>query len=274
MPDVGITPRSRSARHSCGSGHAGPARAASPRGAVKSPQPSIPRAWDRIGVLPPVLLELALALPQPPLPPLVARDDPLRVKLKRHLLARPWLGLRDPLRPLPGSAPAAPVGPPRGRTRAGPPGCAAPPAAHQPAHPRGSCPRPDLWPWSACDDLPGDLLKLVVRLRAGVPRDPGAIDRHHPGLDQPRPVTQLEHLAEQARQRLLMPTDEPGDRHMIRHQVAGDHPVGNVLPTVTLDRPRGPHTRRERVQDQRHHQRRLIRSTTMTIRPVGGIERR
>jgi hypothetical protein len=45
-----------------------------------------------------MLLELAPALPQPTLPPLVTRHDPLRVKLKRHLLARVWRGLPDPLR--------------------------------------------------------------------------------------------------------------------------------------------------------------------------------
>src|SRR3954449_1609610 len=42
------------------------------------------------------------------------------------------------------------------------------------------------------DDLPGDLLELVVDLRAGVPRDPGAADRHDARLDQARAVTPLE----------------------------------------------------------------------------------
>jgi hypothetical protein len=39
-----------------------------------------------------VLLELALALAHPPLPPLGARHDPLRVELERHLLGRLRLG--------------------------------------------------------------------------------------------------------------------------------------------------------------------------------------
>ena len=123
------------------------------------------------------------------------------------------------------------------------------------------------------DHVPGDLFKLIVNLRAGVARDPGAVDRHHPGLHQPGLITQLEHLAEQPGQRPLVPTDERGDRHMVRNQVARDHPVGNVLPAVTLDRPRRPHTGRERVQDQRHHQRRLIRGAAMTISAISGIER-
>src|SRR5215213_8858575 len=40
-----------------------------------------------------------------------------------------------------------------------------------------------------------ELLEGVVDLRAGVPRDPGAVDRHHPGLHQSRPITQLQQLA-------------------------------------------------------------------------------
>ena len=90
-------------------------------------------------------------------------------------------------------------------------------------------------------DLPGDLLEPVVDLRAGVPRDPGAVDRHHPRLHQPRPITQLQHLGEQVAKRPLVPTDEPRDRRVIRNQVAGDHAVGHVLAAVTLDRPRRPH---------------------------------
>ena len=43
-------------------------------------------------------LELALAFAPPPLPTLVARHDPLSVKLKRHLLSRLLLWLLDLLR--------------------------------------------------------------------------------------------------------------------------------------------------------------------------------
>jgi hypothetical protein len=57
-------------------------------------QPPAARATDGIGVAPAMLLELALALPQPALPSLRARHDPLRVELQRHLPGRLRLGLR------------------------------------------------------------------------------------------------------------------------------------------------------------------------------------
>ena len=50
--------------------------------------------------------------------------------------------------------------------------------------------------------------------------------------------------------------------------------VGNVLPALTLDPPRRPLTLRIRVQDQRHHHRRLIRRATQTIRPIPRTEHR
>jgi hypothetical protein len=39
------------------------------------------------------------------------------------------------------------------------------------------------------------------------------------------------YLAEQPTQRLLVTTDEPRDRRVIRHHVARDHPIGHILPT-------------------------------------------
>jgi hypothetical protein len=114
----------------------------------------------------------------------------------------------------------------------------------------------------------------MVDLRAGVAGDPRAVDRHHARPHQPRTVTQPEHLAEQLAQRPLVPADEARDRRVIGNQVAADHPVGHVLATVTLDHPRGALPTRERVQHQRHHQRRLIRGPAMTIGPIGAIKRR
>ena len=40
-----------------------------------------------------------------------------------------------------------------------------------------------------------------------------------------------------------MAADEPRHRHMVRNQVARDHPKRDVLTAVTLDRPRRAHTR-------------------------------
>ena len=123
-------------------------------------------------------------------------------------------------------------------------------------------------------DLFGDLLELEVYLRTGIPRDPRAIDRHHPRLHQPRLLTQLQSLGEQTGQRQLMTINEPRDRRVIGHQIAGDHPISNILSTVTLNPTRRPHARRKRVHDQRHHHRRLVRRPPMTIGAIRGVERR
>jgi hypothetical protein len=40
---------------------------------------------------------------------------------------------------------------------------------------------------------------------------------------------------------------------VIGHQVGGDHPVGHVLTTMTLDRPRRALPRRKRIEHERHH---------------------
>jgi hypothetical protein len=71
-----------------------------------------------------------------------------------------------------------------------------------------------------------------------------------------------------------MATDKPRDRRVIGKQIAGDHPIGDILAAVPLDRPRRAHPGRERVQDQRHHHRRLIRRATVTIASISGIKRR
>jgi hypothetical protein len=87
------------------------------------------------------------------------------------------------------------------------------------------------------EDLKRDLIKLTVRLRARVPGQPCPVDRDQSRLHQPRPITQLQNLGEQLRERRLVPNNEPRDSRVIRHHVAGDHPEGDVLTAVTLDRP-------------------------------------
>jgi hypothetical protein len=121
-------------------------------------------------------------------------------------------------------------------------------------------------------DLARDLLEGLVHTRTGVPSDPRAIDRHHPTTHQPSLVAEHEYRSEQGSQRLLVAAYEPRDRRMVRNQIAGDHSVGNVLSAVTLDPPRGAHTGREPVQDQRHHHRRLIRRPAVTVSPIRAIE--
>jgi hypothetical protein len=219
-----------------------------------------------------VLLELALALPQPRIPsPAPAPDDVVRIELKRHFVGRVRLGLAARLRalllaarPLAGLAEELPptllTAQPLGQLIA--PGLAE-------LFVLGLIGRPNLG-----QDLARDLIEGVIDLRAGVAGDPRAIDRHHARLDQTRPLTQPEHVTEQVAKRPLMPADKPRDRRVIGHQVRGDHPEGHVLATVTLDRPRGTHPGRKRVEHERDHQRRLIGSPAMTIGPIGRIEPR
>jgi hypothetical protein len=71
-----------------------------------------------------------------------------------------------------------------------------------------------------------------------------------------------------------MTINKPRNRRVIGRRIAGDHPVGNILATMTLDPPRGPHVGRKRVQDQRHHHRRLVRRAAMTISPIRATEPR
>ena len=108
--------------------------------------------------------------------------------------------------------------------------------------------------------------RVAVHLRA--------IDRDHPRLHQPRLRAQPEHRTEQLRQRVLVTRQEPRDRRVIRNKVRSDHPIRDVLPAVTLDPTRGPLLRRIRIQNERHHHRRLIRRAPVAVSAIRRIERR
>jgi len=89
------------------------------------------------------------------------------------------------------------------------------------------------------EDLARYLLELVVCLRARVARDRGAVDRHHAGLQKPRPGAVPEHRAEEVGERLFVAADKARDRGVIGDQVGGDHTLSDVLTAVALDRSRG-----------------------------------
>ena len=197
-------------------------------------QPPFPRARDRIGILPPLPLELAVGLAGPPLAPLHPRDDPLGIKRILPFAFGLRLALVIDLLPA-GIAPELLAG-----------AAEELPAALRGAQPLGQLITPRLAQLlilslvcglDLLNNLDRDLPKLLAALPAGVSRDPSAIDRHHPTIHQPGLSAQPQHPAKQSRQRRLMTANEPRDRHMIRDQVARDHPVGHVLTTVTLDRP-------------------------------------
>ena len=100
------------------------------------------------------------------------------------------------------------------------------------------------------DDLPRDPVIVNVRVTARVRGQLRAIDRDDPEVTRPGPGAEPQHRTEQLIQRLLMTTDEPRDRRVIRRLVTGDHPVGDVLTTTPLDPTRGPLIRRIRVQNE------------------------
>jgi hypothetical protein len=100
------------------------------------------------------------------------------------------------------------------------------------------------------------------------------VDRDDADLHQPRPRAQLEHLTEQARDRLLMPRPEPCDRGVIRRLVGADHPKRDVVTAVTLDPARGAHSDRIRVDEQRNHHRRIVRRPPVAVLAIAAIKRR
>jgi hypothetical protein len=237
------------------------------------PQPLRPRPGDRRRVTPAILIKLALGFAQPAHPSLSPRDDPpgielvtgttLAVNLTRRVLIRARLAVhiallvelaREPLPParldrelrrelIPPRVPIQLVLGLIGRDRLG-------------------------------DDLPRDPAVVNIRVTARVRVHLRAINRHHPRAHQTRLLTQPQHRTEQLRQRRFVTTHKPRDRRVIRHLVSGNHPVGNVLTAMTLDPPRGTLLRRIRIQNQRHHHRRVIRRPAMPVRSIGRIERR
>jgi hypothetical protein len=67
--------------------------------------------------------------------------------------------------------------------------------------------------------------------------------------------------------------DEPCDGRVIGLVLGGDHSVGDVLNARALDRPRGPHPARVRIEQQRHHHRRFIGRPRPPVTAIGAIER-
>ena len=185
-----------------------------------------------------MLIQLALALPQPAPPALLASDDlrsrraptprgslPLDVAvcLARRLRARPRAG-------------AWPPATPRGGLRES----AAARAAHRRARRHRAHPLPRRSDLPRRGSLCADPLIVTVRCRCDAfAMHLRPIDRDHPDLHQPGPRAQRQHLGEQLRQRGLVALAELRDRRVIRHQVRSDHPIGHILDALPLDPPRG-----------------------------------
>ena len=223
-----------------------------PRGAI--PQPILPRARHRRRRLPPLAVKLALALKQPAIATLHARDDLLRIKLT---LGRPLLvALRPALAAVLVLLVALALGLASGGqlTRQPRP----PPLIRLqllgqliPARLAVLLILGLIGRDRDLDQLLGDLPEINARLARRVTAQLRAIQRDHPTLNQPRTVTQLQHLAKQPRQRNLVTTHKPRHRRVIRHPIGGDHPIGDILAAVALDPARRVLTRRIRIRQQR-----------------------
>lgn len=86
-------------------------------------------------------------------------------------------------------------------------------------------------------------------------------------------MTQPQHLHEQALKRGPVTAREPRDRRVVGPVVPAQHPERDIQDAAALDLARGPHAHRVRMQQHRHHQRRIERRPTLTIRPVHPVER-
>ena len=94
-----------------------------------------------------------------------------------------------------------------------------------------------------------------------------------PTLASPLRAHSVEHLAEQAGDRLLVALDEPRDRRVIRPLLGRQHPKRDVLLAGALDHPRGPDPARVGVEQQRDHHRRVIGRPAAPVDAIGRIER-
>ena len=84
-------------------------------------------------------------------------------------------------------------------------------------------------------DRPRDLPEVAVGVHRRVRRHLRPVDRHHPDRRQPDPRAQSEHAREHLAQRVLVAATEVRDRRVIRHQVAGDDAIGDVLHARPLE---------------------------------------
>ena len=123
------------------------------------------------------------------------------------------------------------------------------------------------------EHLGGDLLVAADRRVGGRGSELRSIDRDHPGPHQPRLGTEAEHLAKEARQRLLVANPKARDRRVVGHLVRADHPEGDVLAAAALDPPRRALADAAGVSEQGEHHRRVARGPTVAVDAVGAVER-
>ena len=122
------------------------------------------------------------------------------------------------------------------------------------------------------EDLARELLVIDVRVATRVARQLRPVNSDHADARQPLLRAQRKHLAEEASDRLLVTLDEPRDRRVIRSLLRRQHAERNILFARPLDLPRRARPARVRVEQQRHHHRRVIGRPAAAVPPIGGIE--
>jgi hypothetical protein len=95
-----------------------------------------------------------------------------------------------------------------------------------------------------------------------------AVQRDQPDSHQAGLGAQLEHIGEQARERLLVTHAKTRDRCVVRRLVRADHTESNILHAAALDHPRRALTDRVRVEQQRDHHLRVKRSAPPPISAI------
>ena len=123
------------------------------------------------------------------------------------------------------------------------------------------------------EDLARELLVIDIRVAARVARQLRPVDGNHADAREALLRAQRQHLAEQARDRLLVTLDEPRDRRVIGPLLRRQHAERDILLAAALDRARGPRPACVGVEQQRHHHRRVIRWPTAAVETIGRIER-
>jgi hypothetical protein len=122
-------------------------------------------------------------------------------------------------------------------------------------------------------DLGLDLVEGAVGLVGGVGGHLGAVQRDDPQADQACCRAQPQGGDQQLGQGSLVADAEPGDGHVVRRAVAGQHPEREVLLATPLDLPRRAHA--DRVGVQQHAKQRLgvVGGVAVPVGAVGTQER-
>jgi hypothetical protein len=123
-------------------------------------------------------------------------------------------------------------------------------------------------------DLLGDLVVVEVLVLRGVRVQLRAVDRQHRHADQAGVRAQRQHIAEQARQRRLVTPTKTRDRAVIGPLIRGDHTKRDIVDAGPLDHPRRAPPDGIRVEQQRHHHRRIMRRTAVPVPAVSRVKRR